>query len=764
MLQRQITQELYVHPTQGNDSAAGSSTAPFKTLTRALQQVKPGMLIQLSRGIYSAESGEQFPLVLRGDVMVVGNLPTQGKGVVIQGGGLYQSEEFGSQNVTLVLQGTAELQGVTVTNPAPKGTGVWIEADRPLMSGCALSGCGREGVFITGEADPVISSCLFEDNGASGLALVRDARGEVRSNILRQNGLGLVISDRAAPILSSNQFQENRSGLVISGLASPVLRGNILSQNREDGLVVLGQATPDLGQRYDPAGNRFRDNQRYDLRHSAPQPLTTVGNQLNPARLSGAVELQSTGTPALVPPAQSLSPSLAASPTSHSQPWTAPLTQVLLDRQILPADSLTSQAVTAAVWLSWVERAGLAAADLSAAELDLETGTRPLTRLQVIVSLVKLLNLPKAPAAMLRPYRDRAQVPSAATAGVATALRHRLILSPSPDRLFPLQEASRAEAAAMLYQALALRQQVASIEIPQILRVSPPLVPPPRRRRPPIVVLDPGHGGSDPGVVTEAEAEEPDPGTPEPLLSSNEMMMSPLPAGNLNNFPELVEFGLPDQSPLLPPMVASLQASMQSPMQAQLASQLMEPPPGMPVERNRDPDAPAELPSLEEKTVNLAVAEAVANFLQQQGIQVVLTRTGDEARSLAERVAVAAEQKADLFVSLHANASLTQQTSLNGIETYHHPSSVEGRRLAWAIHKSLTRSSDVVDRGVHSATFLTLQQTWPSVHVEVGYITGSQDAPSLANLAYHRFLGRSIANGILRYVRQQEAQSAPPTV
>ncbi len=179
----------------------------------------------------------------------------------------------------------------------------------------------------------------------------------------------------------------------------------------------------------------------------------------------------------------------------------------------------------------------------------------------------------------------------------------------------------------------------------------------------------------------------------------------------------------------------------------------------MPVEQNRDPDAPAELPSLEEKTVNLAVAEAVANFLRQQGIQVVLTRSADQTCSLAERVALAAEQKADLFVSLHANASLTQDPSLNGVETYHDPNSIEGRRLAWAIHKALTRSSDVVDRGVHSATFLTLRQPWPAVHLEVGYITGSQDAPSLDNMAYHRFLGRSIANGILRYVRQQEVQT-----
>ncbi|MFM7426651.1 MAG: N-acetylmuramoyl-L-alanine amidase, partial [Elainella sp.] len=445
-------------------------------------------------------------------------------------------------------------------------------------------------------------------------------------------------------------------------------------------------------------------------------------------------------------------------PSPHSP---TSLIQPLLDRHLLPASPEGFQpqaALTAADWQSWLDWANLGGAGAES-ELESESDAasdQPLTRLQVILSLVQALDLPQAHPALLRPYRDCSQIPSRATVAVATALRHGLMLSPQPDRLFPLQDASRGEAAAMLYQALALKQQVATVELPQLLREPPPLTMPPRRSRPPVVVLDPGHGGSDSGVATEAEVEENAPAAPDPQFDQNKLVMSPLPAGSLNEFADLAEFGLSAQSPLVAPQ-SQIQSQNQARTQAQPQMPFQpEPPPGMPIEPDRDPEAPQELPSLEEKTVNLAVAEAVANFLRQQGIQVVLTRSGDETRSLAERVAVAAEQQADLFVSLHANASLTQQTSLNGVETYHNPSSTESRRLAWAIHKSLTRSSDVVDRGVHEATFLPLRQPWPAVHLEVGYITGSQDAPSLANMAYHRFLGRSIANGILRYVRQAQ--------
>ena len=73
---------------------------------------------------------------------------------------------------------------------------------------------------------------------------------------------------------------------------------------------------------------------------------------------------------------------------------------------------------------------------------------------------------------------------------------------------------------------------------------------------------------------------------------------------------------------------------------------------------------------LEEKTVVLDVALKLRKLLEQNtGCEVVMTRSGDTFVPLEERTAIANEKSADLFISIHANAS--QDNSARGIETYY---------------------------------------------------------------------------------------------
>lgn len=741
-MQRQMPVEIYVHPTQGDDAASGDSLAPFKTLTRALQQSAPGVLIHLSRGTYSAENGERFPMLLTAGVSVLGNLPGQGQGVTIVGSGSHNSASFGPQSVALVLQGSVELRGVTVSNPEAKGTGIWIESASPTVSGCTLSQCGREGILVTGKANPVIASCQFQENLA-GLTLVRYARGEIRNNTARLNQFGLTISDQAAPWVSNNQLIENRCGMAVSGAASPILRGNVIAQNTEDGLAVLGKATPDLGQFNDPAGNRLRDNRRFDLRNATALKLISLGNQLNPARINGFVEFLTARTPLGAAEPPQIQPPMRAcqtdlfwrhAPVDLRAHWAVPLVQPLIDRQVLPPSPdgyfQPDAPILPAEFAAWMQQADLATATA------LEPA--PLSRLQVMGWLVEALQLPKAHPSLLQGYRDRSQIPSDQTLMAAAALQHRLVVSAQPDCLSPLQGATRAEAAAMLYQAMLTQGQVAAIDLPQILQPQRPVMQLKfgAAAPAPVVVLDPGHGGTDLGMSTVS---------PEPVLAPPLPMMQMPEIGSQEFFerasmaPSLTE--PPRKSPGMPPQMPFQPSQM--------------PPPGMPKESLRMLGEAPEIPELQEKTITLSVAQAVAGFLQQQGVEVVLTRSEDQLCSLDDRLAVALAQNAVAFISLHANASLSSQPEINGIETYHHPNSIEGSRLAWSIHKTLTRSPDVTDRGVRAAPFRLLALPLPAAQIELGYITGQQDAASLSNSAYHRYLGRAIANGILRFVRQQ---------
>ncbi|MBF2097622.1 MAG: N-acetylmuramoyl-L-alanine amidase [Gloeomargaritaceae cyanobacterium C42_A2020_066] len=157
---------------------------------------------------------------------------------------------------------------------------------------------------------------------------------------------------------------------------------------------------------------------------------------------------------------------------------------------------------------------------------------------------------------------------------------------------------------------------------------------------------------------------------------------------------------------------------------------------------------------MQEKDIVIDVSRQVAALLEQQGLQVLLTRPSDADLDLAPRVAIARQVNAQLFVSIHANAISMSRPEVNGIETYHfHPASAS---LAQAIHHSLIQSTGAVDRGVRTARFYVIRNTpsdMPSVLLEIGFVTGREDAARLASPAGRQTIARAIAQGILRYVQ-----------
>ncbi len=284
---------LYVNPSTGNDGASGSQSAPFKTITKALQSAPAGATLRLATGTYNSASGETFPIVIPTNITIVGDESQKGKGITITGSGRYLSASFGGQNITFRLENTSTLKGVTVTNPDSRGTGVWVESTNPTIVNCTFVNCQREGIFATGTAKPIVTDCVFFQNAAAGLSIVREAKGEYRKNVCQNTGYGIAVGDNAAPLLVENRVFENRAGVVLSRAARPVLRGNIIERNTESGMIVLETCVPNLGSPQEPGGNAMRDNGEFDIQNATnPQvTLVSVGNQLNPTRLQGAIEL-----------------------------------------------------------------------------------------------------------------------------------------------------------------------------------------------------------------------------------------------------------------------------------------------------------------------------------------------------------------------------------------------------------------------------------------------------------------------------------------
>ncbi|MGB8700908.1 MAG: N-acetylmuramoyl-L-alanine amidase [Thermosynechococcaceae cyanobacterium] len=160
---------------------------------------------------------------------------------------------------------------------------------------------------------------------------------------------------------------------------------------------------------------------------------------------------------------------------------------------------------------------------------------------------------------------------------------------------------------------------------------------------------------------------------------------------------------------------------------------------------------------LRETNIVLPMSLEVARLLQQQGLQVYLTRT-DESRDvdLPPRVALAQQVRADVFVSIHANSINMSRPDINGAETYYAPGSASGAELAKTILNSITRSVNIRSRGVHSARFYVIRHTtMPATLVETGFVTGAEDAPKLGDPGFQRQMAAAIAQGIIEFLNRR---------
>ena len=160
---------------------------------------------------------------------------------------------------------------------------------------------------------------------------------------------------------------------------------------------------------------------------------------------------------------------------------------------------------------------------------------------------------------------------------------------------------------------------------------------------------------------------------------------------------------------------------------------------------------------IRETDVVLEVSKIVKNLLSEKGVKVRLTRTNDVDLDLPPRVSIANNTDADIFVSIHANASRGKRRDINGLETFYYRG-WRGRLLAKKIQKQILRvSPGSPDRGVKQGRFYVIKNTrMPAVLVEIGFLTGRLDARRLEKTAHRKRLAYAITKGILEYLSKVE--------
>ncbi|MDJ0636032.1 MAG: N-acetylmuramoyl-L-alanine amidase [Xenococcaceae cyanobacterium MO_188.B29] len=229
-------------------------------------------------------------------------------------------------------------------------------------------------------------------------------------------------------------------------------------------------------------------------------------------------------------------------------------------------------------------------------------------------------------------------------------------------------------------------------------------------------------------------------------------------------------FALPIQRGLTPPPMRDnpLLSPSNRPLTIQVPQPenrtLSKPLPSRPVPRSKplviiDPGHGGQDPGtvgiggLREKDIVLPISLDVAEGLRKQGIEVRMTRDSDYFVSLKGRTEFANKTDASLFVSIHANAINMSRPDVNGLETYYYQ---DGRRLAEVIHWSILNSINIKNRNIRRARFYVLRHSsMPAVLVEVGFVTGAEDAPRLKDPTHRSQMADAIIRGIVQYIKQK---------
>ena len=198
-----------------------------------------------------------------------------------------------------------------------------------------------------------------------------------------------------------------------------------------------------------------------------------------------------------------------------------------------------------------------------------------------------------------------------------------------------------------------------------------------------------------------------------------------------------------------------------------------------------------------EKDVNLLFAKIIRSVLSSSNIKVKLTRTDDRYLYLKERINFAEKLKADLFISIHADASKNRKASgfsifslsdkasdkeakklaqrenssdfIGGLKIRHSDPLIkdnlikifqrqtmnESSKIANIVIKNITKLS-INNRGHRNAGFVVLKSlTTPSILVELGFITNKKEEKLLNDKRYLIKISKIISLSIFNYFNQK---------
>lgn len=169
---------------------------------------------------------------------------------------------------------------------------------------------------------------------------------------------------------------------------------------------------------------------------------------------------------------------------------------------------------------------------------------------------------------------------------------------------------------------------------------------------------------------------------------------------------------------------------------------------------------------VEEKGINLAIAQKLENLLEEKGFEVIMTRDSDEglyeedaqnkkAQDMQRRCEIIKEAEPLLTVSIHQNSY--SDPSVKGPQVFYYQHSAEGEKLASFIQNSMNEGLEAEspkEAKANDSYYLLKRSEGVLNIVECGFLTNPEEARMLQEEDYQQKIAGCIYEGIMQYLEK----------
>lgn len=158
--------------------------------------------------------------------------------------------------------------------------------------------------------------------------------------------------------------------------------------------------------------------------------------------------------------------------------------------------------------------------------------------------------------------------------------------------------------------------------------------------------------------------------------------------------------------------------------------------------------------AVREKDLNLAIALLARDQLKEQGYRVIMSRETDTCIAKETRVEEANRSGADIYISIHQNAT-EEGTGVNGMEVWYTEdgSGRDSKRLAQLIRQQTLKSTGAAERELRGDAefYVTKNTSMPACLIETGFLSNASERRKLGLAEYQQQIADGIVQGVAYY-------------